>query len=276
MKKSILKIAGIVLSLVVLGIFLKLMVVEVGVNKKIVQGLTLPHHLLVEDKIEEVYSTMANEDVKTVVILSPNHFGYGFNWIQTSSKVKKVDLAEDLLEQMVVEGLIYDEPKLFEKEHGIYVHYPFMVENFEKASILPLSFKLGTPQKQLDDLIESFKDLENVVYVASIDFTHLEKEEVALQNDNRTIQYLKDWSEGKVKVDLEELKALAVSLGDEAEGLSEAVAFDSPESLYVLLRIMEESEVKDFELLARTSTFTELNLDEAEKMTSHIFGKFDK
>jgi len=270
MKKLVLKIAFL-LVILLLSVSLSACVNR---TESTPRGLILPHHLLVKEKLTEVYQLVADDKVERVIILSPNHFGHGFNWMQTSSKLEIQNLDSELIASLDEKRIVFDEPKYFEKEHGVFVHYPFVIENFANAKVVPVIIKNGAPKSVLDNLIEEFVNMPGIdktMFIASIDFTHLTKEEEALQNDNRTIEYLEAWSDGDVEVELDDLRELAKS--EESEG--DAIAFDSPESLYILLKVMERTGARDFELLVRTSTFTETGIDETDKMTSHLFGKFD-
>lgn len=225
-------------------------------NTSSIRGAIIPHHLFVESYIEAFYKTLENFRITTVVVLSPNHFNSGYAWIQLDS------------------GLLNSD------EHGITVHADFIRKHFPNATIHPIIFKRGTPQTHIDSALKKWLEDadQNTFVIASIDFTHLESEIIALQNDARTIQWLSEWSQkgSPREFSLEELKALAQTVGaDETlEADLEAVAMDSPESLYALLKWMEHLEITNFNFWKRTSSNGLTGLDLPASNTSHIFVSF--
>ena len=215
-------------------------------------GLVLPHHLLVEDQIDEVYESVSDQNFDKIVIISPNHFGYGFNSIQTNS------------DNLVSENLdvVYAEPENYDKEHGIYSHYGFIDKYFAKSEVLPITIKPGTHKYQLDKLISGLRDLDlrNTLIIASIDFTHQIAEVEAVESDKKVME----WMTGHEQVLFEDI----VSFN---EGWSEdQIAIDSPESLYVLFKVFEGATV---EVLERTSSADILGFSNGDLNTSHIFAR---
>lgn len=222
------------------------------------KGAIIPHHLLVEEQMEELYTEIASEDIEKVILISPNHFNYGFNYIQTTD--------EDLENAEV-------EPKYFEEEHGISVHEDFISRHFPNAKIVPIIIKNDTPQNRIDDLLEELtaQNLDKTVVIASIDFTHYELEEIAVENDERTMQWLRDWSQHESEDSFNEIKNLAINVG---ESSPDAVAMDSPESFYMLTRIMEAQNAKDLTIVQRTSSASITGIKDPSQNTSHLFVKF--
>lgn len=216
------------------------------------KGVIMPHHLLVEDKMDDFYDQIWS-DFDKVIILSPNHFGYGFNYVQTNNE----EYANDL---------IFYEPKMFDDEHGVTVHYDFIKDRNPDAEIFAVKIKETTPLDMLDDLAGYLDGFKNTLVISSIDFTHAEYEEIGKQNDEATLEYIKKWSETGEQ-DYDELVQLADGLGD-------GVAMDSPETLYMMLELLNKKEARDMELYARTSTVTETGYDSPEAYTSHLFIQF--
>lgn len=222
---------------------------------KEIKGAIIPHHLFVENYIDEFYAEIQNPDIKRVILLSPNHFNFGFHYIQTNDQ--NTDYA-----------LLAIEPLHFEKEHGITIHRPFINKYFPNAGIVPIITKVGTPEKLLDSLAaELSKDLTDTLIIASVDFTHYTEESFAWQNDQNTIKYL----ENPGTPSLETLRKLAIPLSKTND---DATAIDSPESIYLLLKLMESANAQEFSIWKRTSTATVSNIKDPDYNTSHIFGRF--
>ncbi|MBL4695072.1 AmmeMemoRadiSam system protein B [Candidatus Gracilibacteria bacterium] len=195
----------------------------------------IPHHLFVESIIDEMYQKIPATD--KIVLLSPNHFGYGINYIQTKNI----------------------EPDNMQKEHGITIHLDFIEKYFPDAEILPITIKQGTPEEKLDELITRLP--KDAFIIASVDFSHLMPEDKSYSHDLQTLKYLET---PKNKT----LKALT-DLAD--TGNPDTTAIDSPESLYVLLKSLNYPK---FQLYRRTSSLSLSKLTDPKDNTSHLFGLF--
>lgn len=244
-----------------------------------IKGIVLPHHLLVENYIDDLYKLTSEKDpnISRIILLSPNHFGYGFSYIQSTNQAftpkNSPRLDKNFIENLSQKTPLKIDQSYFEKEHGIMSELPFIKKYFPNAKIVPIRIKPTTPQSQLDPLIKeiSSTDLSRTLIIASIDFTHSESEETAVKNDNRIITWLEDWAKGSQKADFQEIKKLAKSI---SKTVQDSVAMDSPESFYILTKLMEHESAKTFTLFKRTSSASLLNIKDPLQNTSHIFGTF--
>ncbi|MFA6917547.1 MAG: AmmeMemoRadiSam system protein B [Candidatus Gracilibacteria bacterium] len=245
-----------------------------------IQGIILPHHLLVEKYIDEFYKLTAENrpDIKRIILLSPNHFLYGFDPIQSTDKAftpkNSPKLDTNFIKFLSKNTPLRIESKNFEKEHGIMVELPFIKKYFPKAKVVPITLKNKISQLHLDKLVKeiSKQNLSNTLIIASIDFTHYEPESVALKNDNAIITWLKTWQEKDQKDAFTAIKNLAKS---GAALTRSAVAIDSPESFYVMVKLMENLKTKNMTLWKRTSSASLLNNTDPLQNTSHLFIKFE-
>lgn len=304
-------------TLVGFGLFLAWAPLGVPASKTIQEGLIVPHHLLVKDWMERFYeeqglryppSASAPENsayptsIERIILLSPNHFGYGYDWIQSTDiqpgqdiipgqdvwpanlPATSVTLDGRSIYRLSLNGAISIEPSHFYKEHGITAEFPYLERFFWGATILPITFKEGTPQPKLDALVEELIKLQQqnpreTLVIASIDFTHMEEEKYALENDNRTIEFLQSVSTDGPPT-LDQLRTLALTTNPAP--LPGAVAMDSPETLYVLLQLMahaappsgQEADKSRFTLWQRTSSTSLIPGLPPKDNTSHIFGSF--
>lgn len=233
----------------------------------------IPHHLLVKSFMEKFYKQLADKNnYQRIVILAPNHFGYGFNFIQVSDVASGEGLGEivvpidmETVKNLDKDGVARLEPKLFEREHGIYTHYPFIEKYFPEAKVVPIIIKREATEKDLDELVAELKKLDNgkILYLASLDFTHYTDEESAVQNDLKMLEWLGD--DGSK--DLES----ALVAGTSVDQTNESVAIDSPEALYVIGRLADGMQ---FGFWARTSSLSMINGLSPLQNTSHIFGYY--
>jgi len=218
-----------------------------------VYGIVLPHHLLVENFIDTFYKEVSENrpDITEIILISPNHFFYGFEYIQ-------------------------GETKNLEKEHGIMNELSFIKKYFPKAKITPYTIKPGTPQNRLDSLISqvSKENPDNTLIIASIDFSHYEAKKTAEFTDAKIVRFLENLKSLSKETNIfEKLKTLSES---PKEFSKEAVAIDSPETLYVLIKLMQIQNSDNFYLWKRTSTLSLTKIKDPLQNTSHIFGFFVK
>jgi AmmeMemoRadiSam system protein B len=246
-----------------------------------IQGIILPHHLLVKNYMEDFYKLVGENrpDITRVILVAPNHFLYGFHYIQSTdqefTKKNSSPLDQDFIENLSQKTALGIEPKDFEKEHGIMAELPFIYEHFPKAKIVPIILKSNIPQDRLDSLINEINkaDLTHTLIIASIDFSHYESEEISVENDNRTMTWLKKWGEKDQKETFNSIKGLAKSPGAVTRS---AVAIDSPESLYVITKVMENLSAKTATLWKRTSSASLMNVKDPLQNTSHLFIIFNQ
>lgn len=219
-------------------------------------GLLVPHHLFVESQIEEFYTINSSEEVEKIILLSPNHFDYGFSYVQTTTELDGATLDIDFIQNSSLEI----NTTTFDLEHGITNHLPYIAEYFPNAKIIPIRIKESTPEATLNSLISTLP--QDALVIASIDFSHEQLEEKALASDTKTIE----WLENPGNFTLETIRELAET-GEEC-----STNIDSPESLYVLLKLMPPSQ---FALWQRTSSASLGNNPDLPENTSHIFGVFN-
>lgn len=262
----------------------------------VTKGLLLPHHLLAKKFIQKIYDENTDASIKTVIVISPNHFDYGQNNIQTTNvdynntEAKPPQIIQ--INQYFIKKISTAiEPAFFPKEHGIYNHIPFITKAFPNAKLVPIIIKKTTPQKQLDQLIQALSTniSDKTIVIASIDFSHYVDEKIALQTDQKIIDYLTNWSKPddssseiptQVTASLDYLRELAKTDNSASpmddHGNKTGVAMDSPESLYVFLRLLELHQIHNFSFWKRTSTYTLSGIDNPNLNTTHIFGVFSR
>lgn len=244
---------------------------------KNIRGIVLPHHLLVEKQMDDFYKLTAEnrKDITRIILVSPNHFLYGFHYIQSTDQAFATKNAPELdtkfIENLSKNTPLRIEPRYFEKEHGITSEFSFITKYFPKAKIVPIILKNNIPQDRLDSLIKEIlkSNLSRTLIIASIDFTHYESESIAVENDNRIVTWLmKEWSTKELTNSFKKIKSLAKSPSVLTRS---AVAIDSPESFYIITRIMEDLEAKNTSLWKRTSSASLLNNKDPLQNTSHLF-----
>lgn len=257
---------------------------------KNVQGIILPHHLLVESFMDRYYKQLAEKisgerKISRIILISPNHFGYGFNYIQSTDESDK-QIFDVLLDSATIGnlealGALKIEPKYFEREHGLTSHFPFLKKYFPQAKVVPIILKRNIPEKNLnlliDKLVGVMSDGETLV-IASIDFSHYSSEDFSLENDERMVKWLKGMGEcGALnqkdcsEKNFADVAILGKSLDEKTEG---AVGVDSPESVFVMNGLMKKIAADNFQLWQRTSSANMTGSHIPEENTSHLFGSY--
>ena len=136
---------------------------------------------------------------ETVIILAPNHTGYGSAvavypegvWITPLGEIKvDEELAEEVVNNSVFAKL---DAGAHEYEHSIEVQLPFLQYLFgDGIRIVPISMMYQTPEaaKDMADAIsaalESVK--RDVIVIASSDMTHYEPHELAVKKDKLALE----------------------------------------------------------------------------------------
>ncbi len=254
-------------------------------------GVILPHHLLVASFMDKFYQQLTaklkeeKREISRVILISPNHFGYGYNFIQSTDEANAKDFAVKLdmadISALKRAGVLAIEPKYFPREHGVTTHFSFLDKYFPKAKVIPVILKRDTPQEKLDALVRELVTLDGqTLVIASIDFSHYSAEESSLQNDGRMVAWLSALGncDGKAAVNcrsknFSDVEALHVS---KDISVQDAVGVDSPEAIYVMNNLMRGLGAKNFQLWRRTSSASLLGGSRPEDNTSHLFGSYGR
>jgi len=165
-------------------------------------GYVVPHagYVYSGPVAAHAYLNIASEGMpETVIILAPNHTGYGSAvavypegvWITPLGEIKvDEELAEEVVNNSVFAKL---DAGAHEYEHSIEVQLPFLQYLFgDGIRIVPISMMYQTPEaaKDMADAIsaalESVK--RDVIVIASSDMTHYEPHELAVKKDKLALE----------------------------------------------------------------------------------------
>ena len=270
-KKVLIKI--LIFSLIILGIFLYLFfkVTDAGdtnilndINNKITRDKTIlaitPHHMVAEKMIEEVFTELKDEDFDRVFLLSPNHFGVGTSFLQTSdithqTSFGKVNPDFFWIEKLKNEDFASIENMSFKGEHGIEGITPFISKYFPNANIVPLLIGDGIAAERIDGLADLLSgDISgNNLILLSADFSHYLTNPIAQFHDkfSREIIQSKKYKEA-IKADI-----------------------DCPAGLRLILKIAADKKLK-FNFVNNSNAALLAGDNFAIEPTSYITGFFDK
>lgn len=193
-------------------------------------GGIVPHHLAAQSFIAEMFRMLADREKvpKTVVILSPNHAEAGEPFIQTVNGIWETPDGFVETDAMKVDEIArYFETPLQNEalrgEHGVYNILPFVRHFLPGTKVVPITLRFATPKNDQDVLVELLSrwlsQSEDVVVIASIDFSHYLSSEEAKRKDEET----------RISMQQHDYSEIASYRSDH---------LDTPTGLLVLLRTM--------------------------------------
>jgi poly-gamma-glutamate synthesis protein (capsule biosynthesis protein) len=229
-------------------------------NENHIYGGIVPHHLLVKDFIDSFFSKLKEQQYKTVIIISPNHFSVGNNNISFSEVDWETPFGKLVVDDMLIAkakqyGLMSEEEP-FAREHGISGLTPFVKKYFPEAKFIPFIIKNNTTKEEitkLADFLIKNVDVENTLVLASVDFSHYQPTIAADFHDLKSINAIQSFSKEEI------MKA----------------EVDSPLSLLTLSNYLENIGAKDSSLIYSTNSGRLINKED-EPTTSHSFLYFKK
>lgn len=226
-----------------------------------ISGIVVPHHDLVKARRLALFAEMARRfsgaaHPKTIILLSPNHFDAGRTNVQASSQtwdtIDGTILPQtDVIDSLIASKIASDEPKSFEREHGIKLILGDIKRTFPNADIVPVIFKTNTKDSEIVRLHdELLKICRSCLVIASVDFSHYQPAALADLHDTFTLRALQNRDH--------------IALLAKAE-------VDSPHSLVFLARWARSHKTDRFHLFGHTNSgVLAKNFD--METTTHIFG----
>ncbi len=153
------------------------------------------HHLLVGNKIAELFETVSSDEIETVVVISPNHFDSGRSAAQISygSWETPYGLLENdrghVTELLEAIKFLRLEEITFENEHGVSGLTPFIKRSFPNAKIVPLVLHEDLTWEESEKIAQAIVELVPDAFVlASIDMSHYLPEYVSSFHDDVTLR----------------------------------------------------------------------------------------
>ncbi len=181
-------------------------------EKKNVLGVVVPHagYIYSGYVAAHAYKELAESGKpETIIILGPNHTGYGSGVAIMSEGVWETPLGEIEIDSKLA-NTIFNNAEIIDidelahmYEHSIEVQLPFLQYIFNDFKIVPICMMLQDMETSYEvgkAITEACKD-KNVRIVASSDFTHYESRESAKKKDSLAIEKIeKIDAEGFYKV----------------------------------------------------------------------------
>lgn len=225
-----------------------------------VEAGILPHHLLVKGKIANFFTGLQKQNIRTVVLVGPNHFEAGADNILSSTAKWQTPYGDLLPNDKLIKALIKSndlqlDDKVFAGEHSISGLVPFIKKSLPQAKIVPIILKYNTSSQEIEDLAMSLAAQlgDDSLVLASVDFSHYMPALVADFHDDKSQAVIEN-------IDFKQTKNLEV---------------DSPASLALVLKYAALRQVEQANLLWQTNS-SRLIKQLDTPGTSHQFFYFTK
>jgi MEMO1 family protein len=137
------------------------------------------------------YSKLAEQasSVGRIAVLSPTHYFYlpqlaVLNCTAYETPLGPIVIDEDYVKHLIDKKLAVDRPEVFEQEHSLEVHLPFIKQVAPYAMLVPLIIGQSDPenvQKIVDELIR-----QDVFIIISTDLSHFHSYKEARKMDRKT------------------------------------------------------------------------------------------
>jgi len=158
-------------------------------------ALVVPHagYIYSGPVAAHAYKELAEDGVfDTVVILGPNHTGYGSPvsvWTENSweTPLGKVEINEELARK-VLGGIIEADETAHIYEHSIEVQLPWLQHLYGELKIVPIAMLAQDMETAREVGKAISKTGDNTIIVASSDFTHYEPHSIAAEKDKSMIE----------------------------------------------------------------------------------------
>lgn len=235
--------------------------VSVPVRVESISGIVVPHHDLVKAKRTELFDALKAKrpSVRTVILVSPNHYEMGRSPIQTSKESWEladgvIDSNHSVIDALVGAGVAAEEPGSFVNEHGVRSILSDLERTYSEATIVPLILKSTTTKEEVGALHDELNaSCADCLLVASVDFSHYQPALLADLHDQLARRALEAFDE-----DL----------------LLTRVETDSAPSLLLMQRWARSHQTEHFTEFAHTNS-GQLLADPEIETTTHLFGWYE-
>lgn len=231
-------------------------------------SIIVPHHDIAVKQQNSIYKAVSKLiQPEVIVVIGPDHYEKGRSSIAVPAEdvsftapdgTFETDfaLAEKLKNDARLSSAVSVQSEMWEFDHAIYSHTPFLKKYFPNSKILPLLLK----PLASDDEFEDFKNLADFLYenlpesslvVASVDFSHYQIPRMTALHDYATKNTIQN---------MESVRHMEI---------------DSPETISCIMSYNELKGANRPVLIDMTSTYDFIP-DEKVECTSHQYWTFYK
>lgn len=228
---------------------------EIPIEGKIRAGV-VPHHLAAGYIIKDFFDVISREKPGTIILVGPNHHNMGtkiitglYGW-QTWDGV--ITSNKEIVNTLIEQGMALCDEKTLSQEHAIGNLVPFIKHYLPDASVVPIIFHHDVSINEVNKVLDVLHPLlkEDVMIIASVDFSHYLSRVQAEEKDEQTLKVLESYA-----------YTYLYKMGNEY--------LDSPASLAFFLRFMEKRNYTKIQVLNNTNS-GELLRNESIETTSYF------
>lgn len=229
-------------------------------NIEVVIAGIVPHHLVADGIIQKLFSTIGNQSPKTIILISPDHWGVAKSNFTITAKndfggvLVDASFQERLINEFSSDVNFNDE--LLSHEHGITGLVPYIKNLSPQTKIIPIAVSAITNERILDRISDFLsKTNGDIVIVASSDFSH----------------YLPS-----LAADLHDSTSIAAIFGFDMSNFRN-LEVDCWQCLYIISSVSEFKNAKNYELIGHSNS-AKLSMSEntAPETTSYVSLVFRK
>ncbi len=143
------------------------------------------------------YEAVTEELPEVVVILGPNHRGFGASVAMEEKDIWKTPLGETRIDKELAEKVVglspliqFDE-KAHQREHSLEVQLPFLQYSYgESFKLVPICMmeQDEATSRQVGEVLSEVLKGKNSLIIASTDFTHYQPKKIAESQDKKALE----------------------------------------------------------------------------------------
>lgn len=207
-----------------------------------VTGGIIPHHLLPSFIIADFFKRLTTQDIKTVILIGPNHYEKGnfkvltsfFGW-QSPFGVVEPNLM--VINDLLVKNLVKIDEQVLPEDHAVAGIMPFVKYYLPGVKVVPILLKGFMIEEEVKILASNLKNYtdEETIFIAAVDFSHYLTSPKAQMKDKITLEVMKNF----------DYKKLLTFNND---------YLDSPPAIVTLLMVMQDLGKTNMDLLHHTNS----------------------
>jgi poly-gamma-glutamate synthesis protein (capsule biosynthesis protein) len=169
-------------------------------NKINAKAGIVSHHFLAKQLIADFYSKVGSENIKTVFLVSPDHFNNYFDAdtiayasnLDWTTPFGQINADKNQINLLLESKKVKINNSAVGLDHGIYIEAPFIKKFFPNAKIIPLILKNSSNFENFEALGRQITENgpENSIMIVSSDFSHNLLPAQAKENDKKSIDAL--------------------------------------------------------------------------------------
>ena len=228
-----------------------------GDSPPVVRGGVVSHHLLAERYIARYFQNLSGHAYRQVVLIGPNHANAGVSDVITSTR-RDWDTPYGVVHVARVLPELPQGDAVMAGDHALEVLMPYIKVYLPQASVIPILIKSSVTENELNSLVVKLNGLvgSDTLVLVSSDFSHYLSEEDAFAHDTIALS----------AIERRDYAFLAPVRAD---------YLDSPGSVIVMLKLMDEIGANKLQVFAHASAATIANTPGAPTTTYYFLNVYE-